>query len=185
VVLVLDSTDMLEKQDLTIARMVLDEGRALVIAANKWDLVADKAAAMERLRDRLELSLPQARGLPTVTLSALTGRNLDRLLDAVLAAYGIWTRRVATGELNRWLAEVTEAHPPPLVSGRRIKLRYMTQIKTRPPTFALFVSRPEKLSDAYLRYLTNGLRDAFDLPGVPLRLYLRKGKNPYVPEARG
>ena len=184
VVLVLDSTDMLEKQDLTIARMVLDEGRALVIAANKWDLVEDKTAAMERLRDRLELSLPQARGLPAVTLSALTGRNLDRLLDAVLAAYGVWTRRVATGELNRWLAEVTEAHPPPLVSGRRIKLRYMTQIKTRPPTFALFASRPEKLPEAYLRYLTNGLRDAFDLPGVPLRLYLRKGKNPYVPQER-
>jgi GTP-binding protein len=180
VVLVLDATDMLEKQDLTIARMVLDEGRALVIAANKWDLVRDKKEAAERLKDRLETSLPQARGIPTVMVSALKGRNLDRLLDAVLEAYEVWTRRIPTAALNRWLAEVTEAHPPPLVSGRRIKLRYMTQIKTRPPTFALFVSRPEKLPDAYLRYITNGLREAFDLPGVPLRIHLRKGRNPYA-----
>ncbi len=180
VVLVLDATDMLEKQDLTIARQVLEEGRALVIAANKWDLVPDKPAALARLRDRLDISLPQARGLAAITVSAMSGQNLDRLLDAVLHAYDVWNRRIPTAELNRWLAAAVEAHPPPLVSGRRIKLRYMTQIKTRPPTFALFVSRPEKLPDAYQRYLVNEMRAEFDLPGVPIRLHMRKGKNPYA-----
>ena len=115
-----------------------------------------------------------------VTVSALTGRNLDRLLDAVLEAYDVWNRRVGTAALNRWLVTALEAHPPPLVDGRRLKLRYVTQVKARPPTFALFASRPEKLPDAYARYLVNGLRDRFDLPGTPVRLYLRKGKNPYA-----
>ena len=182
VVLVLDANDMLERQDLTIARLVIDEGRALVIAANKWDLVMDKTAALARLRDRIETSLPQLRGLRPVTISALAGKNLDRLLDAVLAAYELWNRRVPTAALNRWLGDAVEAHPPPLVAGRRLKLRYGAQIKTRPPTFALFVSRPEKLPDSYSRYLVNSLRDSFDLPGVPIRLQLRKGKNPYAPE---
>ena len=182
VVLVLDANDMLERQDLTIARLVIDEGRALVIAANKWDLVMDKTAALARLRDRLETSLPQLHGLRPVTVSALTGKNLDRLLDAVLAVYELWNRRVPTAALNRWLGDAVEAHPPPLVAGRRLKLRYGAQIKTRPPTFALFVSRPEKLPDSYSRYLVNSLRDSFDLPGVPIRLQLRKGKNPYAPE---
>jgi GTP-binding protein len=180
VILVLDAEDMLEKQDLTIARQVLEEGRALVVAANKWDRIEDKPAALAKLRDRLEISLPQARGLPVVTVSALTGRNLDRLLDAVLQAYDVWNRRVPTAGLNRWLAGALEAHPPPLIEGRRLKLRYITQIKARPPTFALFASRPEKLPDAYARYLVNGLRDRFDLPGTPVRLFLRKGKNPYA-----
>jgi GTP-binding protein len=180
VVLVLDAEDMLEKQDLTIARQVLEEGRALVVAANKWDRIEDKPAALAKLRDRLEISLPQARGLPVVTVSALSGRNLDRLLDAVLEAYDVWNRRVPTAELNRWLVTALEAHPPPLIEGRRLKLRYVTQVKARPPTFALFASRPEKLPDAYARYLVNGLRDRFELPGTPVRLYLRKGKNPYA-----
>jgi GTP-binding protein len=180
VVLVLDGDDMAEKQDLTIARQVLEEGRALVIAANKWDRIADKPAALKKLRDRLEFSLPQSRGLAVVTISALGGRNLDKLLDAVLATYDLWNRRVPTAELNRWLGDALAAHPPPLVEGRRLKLRYVTQVKSRPPTFALFGSRPEKLPESYARYLVNALRERFGLPGVPIRLYLRKGKNPYA-----
>jgi GTP-binding protein len=180
VVLVLDAEDMLEKQDLAIARLVVEEGRALVIAANKWDAVKDKTAAIEKLKDRLEMSLAQSRGVTAVTISARTGHNVDRLLDAVFAAYDVWNRRVPTAELNRWLETMLESHPPPLVQGRRIKLRYLTQIKTRPPTFAVFGNQLEDLPDAYLRYLENGLRMRFDLPGVPIRLQLRKGKNPYV-----
>jgi len=180
VLLVLDGDDMAEKQDLTIARQVLEEGRALVIAANKWDRIADKTAALKKLRDRLEFSLPQSRGLAVVTVSALAGRNLDKLLDAVLAAYDLWNRRVPTAELNRWLGDALDSHPPPLVEGRRLKLRYITQVKSRPPTFALFASRPESLPESYSRYLVNALRERFGLPGVPIRLYLRKGKNPYA-----
>jgi GTP-binding protein len=180
VVLVLDAEAMLERQDLTIARMVEEEGRALVIAANKWDLVADRKAALARLRDRLETSLPQLKGVPCVTLSALTGRNLDRLMETVFGAYDRWNRRVPTSVLNDWLNDVLERHPPPAPRGRRLRLRYITQAKARPPTFALFVSRPKELPDSYLRYLTNGLREAFDLPGVPIRILLRRGRNPYT-----
>jgi GTP-binding protein len=180
VVLLLDATDMLEKQDLTIARMVLDEGRGLVVAANKWDLIEDKAAALRRLRDRLEASLPQARGVPAVTVSAQTGQGLDKMVKAALEVYRVWNTRVPTAALNRWLEAVTEAHPPPLISGRRLKLRYATQVKTRPPTFALFASKPEELPDAYQRYLVNSLRERFAMPGVPIRILLRKGKNPYA-----
>ena len=180
VVLVLDAEQGLEKQDLTIARLVEEEGRALIIAANKWDAVADKAAAKRRLRDRIEASLPQVKGLPVVTVSALTGRDLDELMKAVFRAYEAWNRRVPTAQLNRWLEEATAAHPPPAVAGRRIRLRYMTQVKSRPPTFALFASRAEELPESYLRYLVNGLREAFDIQGVPVRLNLRKPKNPYA-----
>lgn len=180
VVLVLDGDAMLERQDLTIARRVVEEGRALVIAANKWDIVGDQVAARQRLKDRLETSLPQIKGVPVIHTSALHGRNLDALLDAVFAVYQVWNRRVATSPLNDWLAAMTEAHPPPLARGRRIRIRYMTQIKTRPPTFALWVSQPSELPDAYLRYLENGLREDFDLSGVPLRLQMRKGRNPYA-----
>jgi GTPase len=184
VVLVLDSEAMLERQDLTIARRVIDEGRALVIAANKWDIVGNQANATQRLRDRLEKSLPQVKGVPVVHISALHRRNLDKLLDAVFDVYDIWNKRVATSPLNDWLAAMTEAHPPPLARGRRIRIRYMTQIKTRPPTFALWISQPTELSDAYLRYLENGLREDFGLPGVPLRLQMRKGRNPYAKKDR-
>jgi GTP-binding protein len=184
VVLVLDSEAMLERQDLTIARRVIEEGRALVIAANKWDIVGNQANATQRLRDRLETSLPQVKGVPVVHISALHRRNLDKLLDAVFDVYDIWNKRVATSPLNDWLAAMTEAHPPPLARGRRIRIRYMTQIKTRPPTFALWVSQPTELSDAYLRYLENGLREDFGLPGVPLRLQMRKGRNPYAKKDR-
>jgi GTP-binding protein len=179
VVLVLDSADMLEKQDLTIARSVIEEGRALIIAANKWDAVEDKNVALKKLRDRLDLSLPQVRGLPVVTISGLTGRNLDRLMDAVLDVYQRWNKRVPTAQVNRWLNDVQQMHPPPLVGGRRVKIRYMTQIKTRPPTFALFAQMADELPDSYHRYLLNGIRDTFGLDGVPLRLYSRRGKNPY------
>ncbi len=180
VVLVVEAAAILEKQDLTIARHVVDEGRALVVAVNKWDLVQDHAATLARLRDRLETSLPQVRGIPTVTVSALRGQRLDRLMDAVLRAYDVWNIRIGTGPLNRWLAAMVEGHPPPVVQGRRLRLRYITQVKARPPTFALWTSRPAELPDSYLRYLVNGLREAFDLPGVPVRLHLRKGKNPYA-----
>ncbi len=182
VVLLLDAEAPMEKQDLTIARHVVDEGRALVIAVNKWDLCADRAGAMKALSDRLERSFPQTRGVPVVTISALRGDKLERLLDAVLAAYEIWNRRIPTAALNRWLGAMIERHPPPAPGGRRLKLRYMTQAKTRPPSFAIFCSRPTKLPDSYLRYLENGLREDFDLPGTPIRITLRKGQNPYAPK---
>jgi GTP-binding protein len=180
VVLMLDATMMLERQDLTIARMVVEEGRALVLAANKWDAVTDKESALKALRDRIQTSLPQVREIPYITVSALRERNLDRLLDTVLEVYDTWNRRVSTARLNRWLGNMTERHPPPLARARRVKLRYITQAKTRPPTFACFCSQPEGLSDAYVRYLVNGLRDEFALPGVPIRFMLRGGDNPYV-----
>lgn len=180
VVLLLDATDMLEKQDLTIARNTIDEGRALIIAANKWDLIEDREEALAKLRDRLERSLPQVKGVPILTLSALNGRNLDRLLDSVFSIYDIWDTRISTSKLNEWLGFMLADHPPPLVSGRRVKLRYMTQIKSRPPTFAFWTSRPEALPESYMRYLMNGLREDFGLQGVPLRLVLRKGNNPFA-----
>jgi GTP-binding protein len=184
VVLLLDAEAPMEKQDLTIARRVVDEGRALVIAVNKWDLCADRLGAMKVLSDRLERSFPQTRGVLVVTISALRGDKLDRLLDAVFTAYEIWNRRVPTAALNRWLAAMIARHPPPAPGGRRIKLRYMTQAKTRPPSFAIFCSRPKDLPDSYLRYLENGLREDFDLPGTPIRLALRKSENPYAPKKK-
>lgn len=181
VVLVLDANDTLDKQDLTIARMVIDEGRALVIAANKWDSVENRQAALQQLADRLQTSMPQAKGIPTVTISALRGQKLEQLLDTVLEVYGLWNRRIPTAQLNRWLHVMLESHPPPLVDGRRIKIRYMTQVKARPPTFALFVSKPVDLPEQYLRYLVNGMRESFNLPAVPIRLLIRKGSsNPYA-----
>ncbi|CAA7627658.1 GTPase involved in ribosome synthesis and maintenance [Candidatus Terasakiella magnetica] len=181
VILVMDAAAILDKQDLTIARLVADEGRALVIAVNKWDVVDDPQTALKRLRDRLETSLPQVKGLATVTLSALTGRGIERLMDAVLETWDIWNRRIPTAQLNRWLEEAIERHPPPaLPGGRRYKIRYMTQAKARPPTFVLFATRPDQLPESYSRYLVNGLRETFGLQGVPIRLFVRGGKNPYV-----
>ena len=180
VVLVIDGTLGLEKQDLTIAADVVEEGRGMVIAVNKWDAVTKPDASLRALRDRLATSLPQVRGIPLVTVSALEGRNLDTLMRKVLALAEIWNRRVATADMNRWLEAATGQHPPPLVAGRPIRIRYATQIKTRPPTFALFVSKPQDLPDSYLRYLVNSLRDSFGLDGVPIRTVMRKGKNPYV-----
>jgi len=184
-VLMLDATVMLEKQDLTIARQVIDEGRALVIAANKWDAVKDRDAALRNLRDRLQTSMPQVRGIPVVTISALNGQNLDDLMKAVFSIYEVWNRRVSTARLNSWLDLMIEAHPPPLTSlGRRLRLRYMTQVKSRPPTFAVFGSRTEELPESYRRFLVNGLRSDFNLGGVPIRLQLRSGKNPYAPKKK-
>jgi GTP-binding protein len=180
VVLVVDARAALEKQDLTIARTATEEGRALVIALNKWDLVEDKEAVLRALRDRLEASLPQVKGVPCVALSALTGKSVDKLMPAVLETHRIWSRRVPTAKLNRWLTGIAEHHPPPATAGRRVRLRYVTQVKARPPTFALFVSRPEALPESYARYVINALREEFRLPGVPVRLLLRKGKNPYA-----
>lgn len=182
VVLVVDASQILDKQDLTIARMVVEEGRALVLAINKWDTVDDRAMALKQVEDKLETSLAQAKGVRVVTISALKGQRLEALLDAVLETYAVWNRRIPTAQINRWLEGVLEHHPPPLVDGRRVKIRYMTQVKTRPPTFALFVNKPLDLPESYQRYLAGSLREVFDLPGVPLRLNVRGGKNPYVKE---
>jgi GTP-binding protein len=172
----------LEKQDLTIARQIVDEGRALVIALNKWDVCQDREGALRALRDRLKRSLPQARGVSVVPVSALRGEGLDRLMAAVFSAYEVWNRRVPTSPLNRWLAEVTAHHPPPASRGRRIRLKYITQARTRPPTFAVSCSKPEALPRSYLRYLENALREDFDLPGTPIRIHLKKTKSPYAPK---
>jgi len=185
VVVLLDALQALERQDLVIAERATEEGRALVVALNKWDLVEAPQKLLARYRDRLAVTLPQVKGVPFVTFSALTGKGVDKLMPAVLAAHERWNRRLPTAALNRWLAGVVSHHPPPLVQGKRLKLRYITQPKSRPPTFALWVNKPLALPDAYRRYLENGLRDEFDLPGVPLRLHLRKGDNPYATRAAG
>jgi GTP-binding protein len=150
-----------------------------VLAANKWDAVEEPAAFLKRLRERVSISLPQLHGLALVPVSGLTGFGLDALMAAVSAAGEVWNRRVTTADLNRWLAVVRQRHPPPLVAGRRLRLRYMAQVNTRPPSFALFASKPAELPDSYRRYLVNALRREFDLPGTPIRMMLRKGKNPY------
>ena len=182
VVLVVDANAVLDKQDLTIARLVMDEGRALVIAVNKWDAAEDRGETIQRLKDRLEASFAQARGIETVVLSALKRTNLSGLMESVTKAYRIWDTRLTTGQLNRFLEGMTEANPPPLVGGRSNRLRYMTQVKARPPTFAIFGSRPDELPESYQRFMINGLRKAFDMPGVPIRLLLKRTKNPYVDE---
>ena len=181
VILVLDAETPLERQDLTIANLVAEEGRALVLALNKFDLVPDRPGLVKELRERLETALPQLSGVALVPVSGLTGFGLGALMRAVFAADAVWNRRIPTGTLNRWLVRMQERHPPPLVSGRRLRLRYMTQVNTRPPSFALFASKPGELPDAYRRYLTHALRRDFDLPGTPIRLMLRKGENPYAP----
>lgn len=180
VVLVIDAEDMLEKQDLTIARSVIDEGRALVIAVNKWDLIKNQKEALDKLHDRLQTSLAQVRGIPVITLSAKTGRGLDKLLVGVLDVFEVWNRRISTAKLNRWLEEIMAHHPPPLMAGRRVKIRYMTQPKTRPPTFALFLSSAKGLPESYSRYIANALREDFELWGIPLRILVRSGTNPYA-----
>ena len=181
VVLVLDALQPLERQDLTIAGQVAGEGRALVLAPTKWDAVTNVTATIKQLRDRLSISLAQLDGVALVPVSGLTGYGLEAMMAAVVAADAVWNRRVATADLNRWLAGTQQRHPPPLVAGRRLRLRYITQVNTRPPSFALFASKPSELPDSYRRYLVNALREAFDLPGTPIRLMLRQGKNPYDP----
>ncbi|MBM3564630.1 MAG: ribosome biogenesis GTPase Der [Alphaproteobacteria bacterium] len=184
VVLVVDATHPFEKQDLALAHMVEEEGRALVIAVNKWDLVEDRNKAMKALREAVENSLTQIRGVAMVTCSALDGTNMDRLMDAVGDADQTWNRKISTADLNRWLEAVTGSHPPPISQGRAVRIRYMTQTKTRPPTFLLFVNKPADLPRPYLRYLVNQLREVFDLDGVPIRLQTKKGENPYAGKKR-
>ena len=179
-ILMLDARQPPHKQDMVIARQITDEGRALVIAANMWDDVEDKQKALSLINDRLQISLAQVRGVPVIPISGMYGRGLDKLLKAVEQVHKIWNMRISTGRLNRWLEPMLEAHPPPLSQGRRLRIRYMTQIKTRPPTFALFASRPVDLPESYLRYLIGGLRQDFGLEGIPIRMVLRKGNNPFA-----
>jgi GTP-binding protein len=180
VALVVDGAIGLDRQDLVIASRVLEEGRALVVVVSKWDVVEDRQACLGEIRRRLSESLPQAAGVSVVSLSAATGERLNTLMPAVLRAYDIWNRRVPTAALNRWLGDALGRHPPPSSAGRRPRLRYVTQAKARPPTFLLFGTRTETLPDSYVRFLENALRDAFDLPGTPIRIYLRRGENPYA-----
>ena len=184
VVIVLDATIALEKQDLQIVDLIAREGRAPVIAFNKWDLVENKQERLAELREKTERLLPQLRGVRAVPVSAETERGLDKLFDAIFLTHRIWNMRISTGRLNRWLEGIIAHHPPPAVSGRRLKIRYITQAKTRPPGFVLSVSRPDALPESYQRYLINGLRDTFDMAGVPIRLNLRTSDNPYANRAR-
>jgi GTP-binding protein len=179
VVVLLDATIPFEKQDLTIVDLIESEGRALVIGLNKWDLVADKPGLLKELKEEATRLLPQVRGVPIVPLSGLAGEGIDRLMAAVVQQADVWSQRVSTAKLNDWLQEAIQAHAPPAVSGRRIKIRYMTQVKARPPHFAIFGNQLDGLPRSYTRYLVNGLRETFDLPGVPIRLSLRTGKNPF------
>ncbi|MGY2047757.1 ribosome biogenesis GTPase Der [Methylobacterium sp. JK268] len=179
VVVLLDATIPFEKQDLTIVDLVEQEGRALVMGLNKWDLVADQPGLLKELKEKAARLLPQVRGAATVPLSGLAGEGIDRLMQAVIATHEVWNRRVPTARINQWLSEAVQANPPPAVSGRRIKIRYATQVKARPPHFALFGNQLGALPKSYTRYLVNSLRDAFDLPGVPIRLSLRTSKNPF------
>jgi len=180
VLLLVDASAPLERQDLAIANRAIDAGRALLVAANKWDLVAEPEATLRLIRERIETRLPQVKGITCIPVSVLSGRNVERLLPAVAQTYERWSRRVPTAALNRWLEQATLTHTPPMAKGRRVKIRYATQVSTRPPTFVLFVSQANALPGSYLRYLANGLRETFDLRGVPLRLLLRTGDNPYA-----
>jgi GTP-binding protein len=180
VVLLIDAERPFEKQDLTIGSMVTDEGRALVIAVNKWDLVQDKQKMLHDLKETVADSLAQVPGVALVTISARGEKGLDQLMGAIVKTYETWNRRVSTPNLNRWLAEAVARHSPPAVSGRRIKIRYMTQASTRPPTFVAFCQRAEAMPKSYVKYLTNSLRETFELPGVPIRFNLRVGDNPFA-----
>jgi GTP-binding protein len=173
VVVLLDAEIPFEQQDLRIADLAEREGRAVVIAVNKWDVEEDRQNKLKELKESFERLLPQLRGAPLITVSAKTGRGLDRLHEAIMRAYEMWNRRVTTAQLNRWLAGMLEAHPPPAPQGKRIKMKYMTQAKTRPPGFVVMCSHPEKVPESYSRYLVNGLRVDFDMPGTPIRLWMR------------
>jgi GTP-binding protein len=180
VVLMLDTQNKFEEQDLRIADLIEREGRALVIAVNKWDLMAGKGRQISALRRDADHWLPQVTGVPVVAVSGLMGEGVDRLMQAIVDAYAIWNKRVPTSALNRWFEQAIQANPPPAVSGRRLKLNYITQTKARPPSFVLFCSRADAIPQSYLRYLTNSLREAFDLPGTPVRITLREKANPFA-----
>jgi len=181
VVVLLDVEIPFEVQDLRIADYAETEGRAVVVAVNKWDLEGEKQEKLAELKEMFERLLPQLRGAPLVTVSAKTGRGLDRLHEAIRRAHDVWNRRITTARLNTWLHAMCEAHPPPAPGGHRIKLRYISQVKTRPPGFVIMCSRPDELPDSYKRYLVNGLRDHFQMPGTPIRLFFRSqsAKNPF------
>jgi len=185
VIVLLEADRALEKQDLHIAAMAAEEGRAMVIAINKWDMVADKDAKRREFRAEIDRLLPQIKGVPLAPISALTGRGVNQLMTHVTKAYALWNTRLNTGRLNRWLSEAIAAHPPPAPGGRRLKMRYITQPSARPPRFVVFCSRADAVPASYERYLINSLRDAFDLWGVPVRLFLRQGKNPYADDRDG
>jgi GTP-binding protein len=180
VVLMMDARNKFEEQDLRIADLVEREGRALVIAVNKWDLVTAKPGAISALRAEADHWLPQVKGAPIVAVSGLTGEGIDYLVKAIEAAYAVWNKRIPTASLNRWFEQAVDANPPPAVSGRRLKLNYITQAKSRPPSFVLFCSRADAVPQAYLRYLVNSLREHFDLPGTPVRISLREKANPFA-----
>ena len=184
VVVLLDVQNAFEEQDQRIADLVEREGRAIVIAVNKWDLQEKTAGAIGKLRTQADEKLTQMKGVPLVAVSGLTGEGLDRLMQAIVDAFAVWNKRIPTSALNRWFEDATSAHPPPAVSGRRLRLNYITQAKTRPPSFVLFCTRADALPDAYKRYLTNSLREAFDLPGTPIRLTLREKENPFAGSKR-
>ncbi|WP_297326423.1 ribosome biogenesis GTPase Der [uncultured Bartonella sp.] len=183
-IIVLDATIPFEKQDLQIVDLVIREGRAPVIAFNKWDLIEDRQKTLAELYEECARLLPQVRGLRAVPVSGERGEGIDRLMENVEMVHRIWNRRISTGKLNRWLAEVTAYHPAPAVSGRRLKIKYITQVKTRPPMFVISCSRPESMPKSYLRYLVNGLRDSFDMPGVPIRLSMSTSDNPFAGRAK-
>ena len=181
VILVLDANEPMEKQDLTIASTVINEGRALILALNKWDEVADQKKVLRDIKEKMVYSLQQVKGLPIVTISAKTGYGLNPMMREVFNIYKIWNKRVPTHKMNSFLREMTEAHPTPVAkNGRRIPMKYITQVSTRPPTFVIFSSNPDQLPESYLRYLSNGLRDRFGLSGIPIRIHLRKQTNPYA-----
>ncbi len=184
VIVLMDAAAALEEQDLRIVDLVEREGRAVVIGINKWDLQERGGGAIHKLRQEADRKLQQVKGVSVVAVSGLTGEGLDRLMRAVIDVHQVWNRRVPTTPLNRWLERAIAAHPPPAVSGRRLKLNYMTQPKARPPSFVLFCTRADAVPEAYLRYLVNGLRDTFDLPGVPIRITLREKENPFAGRAK-
>jgi GTP-binding protein len=179
VILVLDATMPFDKQDLIIAKHVVDEGRALVIGLNKWDLVQDKKLVNKQIQEKAEVSLAQVSGVPLVPMVAIKGTGLENLMKATMRMYDAWNIRISTGKLNRWLEDMETNHPPPITAGRRIKLRYITQVKSRPPTFSMWVNKPVDLPDSYQRFLTHGVRDTFGLAGVPIRWQMKKSENPY------
>jgi GTP-binding protein len=180
VVLVLDHETPLAKQEAILANRVIEEGRVLLIAINKWDLVKDKNRFLENLKHRIKHELPQVKGIPCLPISAKHNKNINHLMTQVFRSFDIWNCRIPTGTLNRWLQEMVSYHPPPLAGRSRLKIKYMTQIKTRPPTFKLYVNKPEDFPGSYERYLQKGLRESFDLPGVPIRITLNKSANPYA-----
>jgi GTP-binding protein len=184
VVIVFDATIPFEKQDLQIVDLIIREGRAPVIAFNKWDMIEQPQQMLAELREKTERLLPQVRGLRAVPISAETGRGLDKLMEAIISTHETWNRRISTGKLNRWLEGILGHHPPPAVAGRRLKIKYMTQAKTRPPGFVVSCTRPDSVPESYIRYLVNNLRVDFDMPGVPIRMAMHASENPYAAKAK-